>query len=180
MYKNIISTNTTWKNKISSKWKISMPSASTDETICQNYFDEFINNNGVFLAQNVSFTPLSIQSTNNFFSELQQHGSFFNVGNIINSRQTPSGLKISFLVSNWDIGDILFDPWMAAIAQKGLIEDGGPCIKANIIITEYSAGNPLPERIKEEYGTLIQMLERKEYIFYNCFPVSRGSVDKNY
>lgn len=54
------------------------------------------------------------------------------------SRQNNRNLNISFLISNWDIGDILFDPWIAAVAQKGLIEDGSSTIKAKITISEYS------------------------------------------
>jgi hypothetical protein len=46
------------------------------------------------------------------------------------------------LVSNWDIGDILFDPWIAAVAQKGLIEDDNSSIKGKIVIKEYASSLP--------------------------------------
>ena len=110
--------NKAWTNKISSKWKINLPN---NTSALQSYLSDFSQNAGLFLAQSISFTPLSITSSNNFFGELQNHGGFFNTGNIIQSRQPHSGLKISFLVSNWDVGDIIFEPWIAAIAQKGLI-----------------------------------------------------------
>lgn len=179
LYSNIIAVNKAWTNKISSKWKINLPK---NTSALQSYLSDFSQNAGLFLAQSISFTPLSITSSNNFFGELQNHGGFFNTGNIIQSRQPHSGLKISFLVSNWDVGDIIFEPWIAAIAQKGLIQDGKLPIKAKIIITEYSSGQPLPTVLKKEYKkqTVSEMFPRKQYIFYNCYPVSRGPIDKNY
>lgn len=72
----------------------------------------------------------------------QQHGGFFNFGNIAQSRPNNRKLNINFLISNWDIGDILFDPWIAAVTQKGLIEDGNSSIKAKIVIREYSSALP--------------------------------------
>jgi hypothetical protein len=44
-----------------------------------------------------------------------------NFGYIAQNRQVNRSLKVNFLVSNWDIGDILFEPWIAAVAQRGLI-----------------------------------------------------------
>jgi hypothetical protein len=93
---------------------------------------------GIFLAQDVNFPPLQTQINQNYFTGGQQHGSFYNFGNISMSRPNNRNLNISFLISNWDIGDILFDPWVAAVAQKGLIEDGNSTIKAKITVSEYS------------------------------------------
>lgn len=124
LYKVITNTNSAWESKISSKWKVRFGNEdASSNPIDPNsrFIDHFVGNHGLFLAQNVNFTPIAVTTTNNFFSEIQQHGSFFNMGNIAQSRQQNGDLKISFLVSNWDIGDILFEPWIAAVAQKGLV-----------------------------------------------------------
>lgn len=185
LYQNVRAVNDSWTSKISSKWKVRFgndddndDNNNTEKKIdpYSRFINHFVGNHGLFLAQSVNFTPLSVTTTNNFFSEIQQHGSFFNMGNIAQSRQQNSDLKISFLVSNWDIGDILFEPWIAAVAQRGLVQDGSSTIKARIVITEYASGHPLPQGVK----ITDQMIQRKQYIFHNCFPVSRNEVAKNY
>lgn len=180
LYSNILAVNMAWNSKISNKWKIRFGKNTNPQ---EDFISHFAGNQGLFLAQDINFTPLSVMTSNNFFGQAQQFGSFFNFGNIAQARQPHGGLKVSFLVSNWDIGDILFEPWIAAVAQKGLIEDGSVSIKAKIIITEYASGRPLPEHIikaNSKQGGVLQMIERKQYIFHNCFPVNRSSVEKNY
>lgn len=148
----------------------------------REFIEKFTEQSGIFLAQDVQFAPLSVNVLDRPWSEgSSQHHGFLNFGNISLGRQDSKSLKISFLVSNWDIGDILFEPWIAAVAQKGLIEDGQTQIKSKIIIKEYSAS--VPERYntqtdKKSEGS--KMVARKEYIFENCVPVSRGEVSKNY
>lgn len=131
------------------------------------------------------------------FPQGSQFGSFYNFGRVAMSRPNNRNLNISFLVSNWDIGDILFEPWIAAVAQKGLIEDGQSSIKANIIIKEYTAVKPVytdksndeirnlkynPERgVNEKLSHLYTQMEvRKQYKFFNCVPIKRGEISKNY
>ena len=103
---------------------------------------------------------------------------FLNFGNAAAGRSETKSLKVSFLISNWDISDILFDPWISAVAQKGLIEDENEgTIKAKIIVSEFSAGIPRKYTGKR----IMESMEcRKQYIFHDCVPVSRGEVSKNY
>lgn len=179
LYKNITAMNTIWKNKISnSKWLIdtSKTKASSGNT-AENFINEFIGAQGVFLAQNISFSPMQTTVNSNVFPVGQQHGGFFNFGNIAQSRPNNRKLNINFLVSNWDIGDILFDPWIAAVSQKGLIEDGNSTIKAKIVIREYASALPKEYTSNE---VIKQMQVRKQYVFRNCVPISRGEVSKNY
>lgn len=138
----------------------------------------FQEKDGIFLAQNISFTPM----TNNILDNpwtigSSEHAGFLNFGLLSMGRQDPKSLKVSFLVSNWDIGDLLFDRWIAAVAQHGLLESGDTSIKAKITITEYSAGVDEKYRSDKEK---IGMRERKQYIFHNCIPTSRGEVSKTY
>jgi hypothetical protein len=128
------------------------------------------------LAQQVNFTPLSLTATNKYVSNLQNHGGFLNVGNIVNARNPHSELKINFLVSNWNIGDILFENWIGAVAKQGLIADSSlPIIKADITITEYAISYPhTTHKIKQTKNHYTYMQPRKEIIFYNAFPINRS------
>lgn len=174
LYNSIISTNQNWEQMVGTGWKIILPKK---QDYSEKYIQDFLGVQGIFLAQDVNFPPLQTQINQNFFTGGQQHGSFYNFGNVSMSRQNNRNLNISFLISNWDIGDILFDPWIAAVAQKGLIEDGNSTIKAKITISEYSQSVP------KEYNNNISSLQmkiRKQYIFRNCVPTRRGEVSKNY
>lgn len=90
----------------------------------------------------------------------------------------PSTCNVSFLTSNWAIGDILIEPWIAAISQRGLIEysDGAlnesQSIRADITINQYSASSPTSETGK--------MQLRKTIVLYNAFPSKRGQVELKY
>lgn len=152
----------------------------SNKDVNANFISSFSEKAGVFLAQDVQFNPLSINILDKPWGEgSSQHHGFLNFGNVSLGRQDSKSLKISFLVSNWDIGDILFEPWIAAVAQKGLIEDGiSSSIKSKIIITEFSSS--VPKDYNNQSNTSTEMVQRKQYIFNNCVPVSRGEVSKNY
>ena len=178
LYKNIIAVNESWQKKIHTKWKISTNDANnTSQNTAENFIKEFQDNSGLFLAQSISFNPLTVSVSDSPWSIGSNHGSFLNFGTTTLSRSDSKKLNISFLVSNWDIGDILFEPWIAAIAQKGLLEDETPSIKATIIVSEFSKGIP------KEYNkdkNFLEMECRKQYIFRNCFPISRDEIEKKY
>ena len=144
LYNRITTMNTKWKTKVaSSMWGVHTDKAAiTSRNTPEKFIQEFVGAQGVFLAQNISFSPIQATVNSNVFPMGQQHGGFFNFGNIAQSRPNNRKLNINFLVSNWDIGDILFDPWIAAVSQKGLIEDGNSSIKARIVIREYSSALP--------------------------------------
>lgn len=175
LYDSIIQANKTWTKITSPKWKVALNDKNID---VKSYIKDFHTKSGVFLAQNVNFTPQSVKVVADPFSQGQQHNSFFNFGFIAQGRQINRSLKISFLVSNWDICDILFEPWIAAVAQRGLLQDGiSSSIKARIILEEYSKGIPKSFNDKE---SIHQMECRKQYIFDNCVPINRGSVERDY
>lgn len=174
LYTNVLAVNEKWDKLNGKSWSIK-PSSNDDgkkfiTKLCESKI-------GIFLAQNVNFSPLSINYDAAPFGEMQQHGSFFKNAKVVKSRKDDDSLKIGFLTSNWDIGDILIEPWMAAIAQYGLIETSEICIKAKIIVTEYSTSRP-KNPTEEDYGSSMQA--RKQYIFNNCFPISRDEIKKNY
>lgn len=180
LYNAITSANTWWESIVNTKWKIdtSAPQKKGKNTP-SDFIEQFCTTSGVFLAQNINFTPHAATITESVFSEAQQHSGFLNFGFVAQNRQINRSLKISFLVSNWDIGDILFDKWIAAVAQRGLTQIGtqNSSLKARIIVKEYSAG--IPKEFNDGNSNT-KMECRKEYIFENCVPVNRGSVEKSY
>lgn len=178
LYKSITSINSNWQKMIQSKWKISLASPlKRNSMVDTNYISQFAQQSGVFLAQNINFSPHSVTVSESVFPEGTQHSAFLNFGYFTQNRQVNRSLKVTFLVSNWDIGDILFDPWIAAVAQHGLIQDGTTGVKAKITIKEYSAGVDITKNDNVQNST---MTCRKQYIFHNCVPVNRGSVEKKY
>lgn len=102
------------------------------------------------------------------------------MGNTLLQKSSGNSCNISFLISNWSIGDILIEPWIAAIMQRGLIEssngplDGQKSIKADIYIREYSASSD-----SKVYQNANMRL-RKEYRLVNAFPVKRSQVEYKY
>ena len=145
LYDNILSTNKNWSNQVGTRWKINMETAentskhNTKRDFMQIFQDDV---SGLFLAQNVSFTPMASNVIDKPWSQALNNNMFLNFGNAATGRSESKNLNISFLISNWDICDILFDPWISAVGQKGLIEDEQPSIKAKIIISEFSSGLP--------------------------------------
>lgn len=178
LYQSILAINGGWRQTREENWKISMNAVqnSSGKSV-QEYLSHFNENEiGLFLAQKVAFTPFSINHDKDTFGELQQQGGFFKNAKVVKSRKDEDTLKLTLLVSNWDICEILFDPWIAAVAQHGLIADETP-IKAKIILTEYSSSYPKFSD-NEEYDGV--MKARKQYIFDGCFPISRDETTKNY
>ena len=187
LYKNILSVNEGWSNWHEEKWKMDLKQI---ETSSQENVDNFIRHLcsdeiGVFLAQQINFTPFSVQVDKNPFGELQQFGGFYKNGKIVKGRNDEDSIKINFIISNWDITDLLIEPWIAAIAQNGSImasnKDGKYIhLKADITITEYSASYPRKNEQQEylpQIPSLRQRLsDQREYrcqrrIRRACYPV---------
>lgn len=180
LYNNINAIHNSWNHKLSSKWKIDFEDNLKFKI--SNYLSEFTGTPQLFLAQKISFTPLSLIATNKYASNLQNHGGFLNVGNIVNARNPHGELKIDFLVSNWNIGDILFENWIGAVAKQGLIASSDlPIIKSDISVTEYAITYPHSSTTKKAKNAFYnQMHPRKQIIFYNAFPTSRSQQQKSY
>lgn len=180
LYNNILSVNQKWKSSHSEAWEVNTKLAKNKSQKTPNDFLSHLSNNqiGLFLAQRVFFNPFGINYDGNTFGEFSQLGGFYKNSKIVRSRRDDDSLKINFLISNWDITEILIDPWIAAIAQQGLIADSSKqTIKAKIILTEYSASH---EKFasSEVYSGIMEA--RKQYIFDNCFPISRETPEKTY
>ena len=176
LYTNIKAVNKTWNDANRESWHVNVNRTKSEN---DDYIRQFCNTEmGVFLAQSVQFSPISLNFDDNVFGELQQLGGFYKNAKVVKSIKHDDNLKINFLVSNYDITDILIEPWIAAIAQRGLIEiDDDIRLKAQIILTEFSSSYPKKPSEKTYEG---QMKARKQYIFDNCFPTSRDEIKKEY
>lgn len=190
LYKAIREVNKKWNEKVASKWEIKLEGAESaaNQTVSQAFIEKFGGTPEIFLAQDLNFSPIQVDMNHGIFPQGSQFGSFYNFGRVAMARPNNRNLNISFLISNWDICDILFDPWIAAVAQKGLIEDGNSTIKANITIKEYTVCPPVytnePMNISansENKNKNKYVMEcHKQYTFYNCVPIKRGEISKNY
>lgn len=147
LYSNIRSVNNSWKkSQFNTSWKIDIDNLDHDNQIGR-YLSSFESGNYCFLASNVNLTPFEMSVNSNTGSELLEHAGFVTMASTTANKGQGKNCTIAFLVSNWSFSDIVIEPWIAAILQRGLIEysDGllgsGQSIKADIFIREYSASS---------------------------------------
>lgn len=180
LYKNIVEANEGYdKNHVSSNWNINFK-VSVDQNRKSSYISGFEGGSGLFLAQSVNFRPYALTINENSFSSGQASGGFLTFGKIAQSKSGGNECNISFLISNWDICDILIDPWIAAIAKWGLIESSEiKNLKADIFVHEYSLSVDKELHPDTNYN-FDSLVHRKTYKFFKAFPISRGEVSKTY
>lgn len=149
LYNAIITVNKSWRGStFLTAWDIKMPTEIL-QSVDAIYLSNFASELGVFLAQDITVQSFENQFDQSTGMDLVGHGGFLNMGRVFQSRATPNTCNISFLISNWSISDILIEPWIAAIAQRGLIErsddklNGTGSIRADIRIKQYSASSPI-------------------------------------
>lgn len=114
---------------------------------------------GLFLANQISFDSHAAQISTNP-GEMSNHSGFLTFPmTVMGKGAQDKTLKINFLQTNWDIGEILIDPWIAAVLQQGLIEDSRlPKIKAKLTLSEYSAGIPR-KVVSHSYDSLMSTMD---------------------
>lgn len=96
------------------------------------------------------------------------------MGKLFNGRTHNHAAKIKFLKTNWDISELFFDKWIAAIGQQGLIEDSSlPNLRANIIISEYAASTPSNTDAKT-------WVRKKVISLLRAFPKNRSQYNYSY
>ena len=180
LYRNIIEANRGYDvNHVTSNWNVGFK-ASVDDNRKASYIAGFEGSSGLFLAQSVNFRPYALTINENSFSSGQASGGFLTFGKIAQSKSGGNECNISFLISNWDICDVLIDPWIAAIAKWGLIESSEiRNLKADIFVHEYSTSVDKNIHPDENYNCE-SLVHRKTYKFFKAFPTNRGEVSKSY
>lgn len=177
LYKNIDQANSRSKQVISSSWDVKNSSQS-------DYMNDFLNRlqgtkNAFFLAQGVSFDPQQA-TVEQLGSDMGDHKGFIRMGMIEKGIPSSFQVRMQFLETNWSLSDILFDKWIAAVTQQGLIEDSSlPSIKADIKINEYSGSIPASTVNKKSDNTKEWQLRRITTI-YQAVPLNRDQLELNY
>lgn len=130
-------------------------------------------NIGFFLATDISFNPHEVQIADQMSANEINYSGFINYGKIMTGKNHNFEAKISFYNSNWDINEIFFDRWIAAIGRQGLIESSElPNLKSQIIISEYAASLP---GMPHDMWRL-----RKQIILHKAFPKNRDPYKYSY
>lgn len=149
LFENICSVNNKFQQQIGGYWDIESPNGSSNSSnfsqMVADFNNQYINilsaNNGVglFLAQGVKYTTHKVNVNPNIADVISPYAGFMSWGISTSGRTAGQEANIQFLETNWNIGSILFDRWIAAVSQQGLVEDGDlPNIKADIVINKYS------------------------------------------
>lgn len=168
LYDNIIKVNNSFDSMYSPRWKVSTPNNAKNFVI--NAQDGDI---GLFLANEIQFNTNSIEVQDSQSGTNQQFTGWIEYGKTQTGRSLTHDIKIIFNKTNWDITEIFFDRWIAAIGQQGLIEDSSLYnIKANIIIREYACSAP--------NTPTTSWVPRKQIKLIRAFPKSRGQNNYNY
>lgn len=186
LFENIIKANQTHDQQIGSLWKVESPNG--EGSVAKEFGDDFIGKVhdkeiGIFLAQGVNYNTHKVQINTDIASQLLPYAGFMAWGMATNGKGAGQEANIQFLETNWNIGTILFDRWIAAILQQGLIESSDesmPNIKSDIYIRKYSPSVPDDREVKIKNGEK-QWVLREEIILYKAVPLSHdGDTELNY
>jgi hypothetical protein len=182
LYDNIIKVNKQFNTYFSSSYGINAlgdtsAAAETANTPAGNFIKSSqVNEIGSFLATDVSFNANSITIVDKASSFSEAFTGWLSYGKIQQGRVHNRAAVIKFYRSNWDINELFFDPWIAAIGQQGLIEgdesDKIYNIKADIYINEYAASSA------NEQTTSWKL--RKQIKLTKAFPKSREQYKYSY
>lgn len=168
LYKNILEVNNRHDSIFGTKWKVDAPEDEARNFITSSQ-DSSI---GSFLATDISFETNDVIIQHDPGTVLTQFSGWVSYGKFQSGRNHSHNIKISFNKTNWDINELFFDRWIAAIGQQGLIEDSRlKNIKANIVIREYACSSP------NNAGAWVP---RKQILLTRAFPKSRKDYEYSY
>lgn len=170
LYSNIMSVNANYKSRFAnSVWGVDLK--GTESEFISGLDKEL----KLFLASEVAYSTNQNTITGTANASLQQYGGFLSQGKVLMARASDLEAKVTFMSTNWDINEIFIDPWIAAIAQQGLIESSElPNIKADINIYEFASSHPSNPLLGDE------MIIRKEINLIEAFPKSREETKMSY
>ena len=180
LYKNIDKVNRTYSATLGTNWKITNSTTG-------NFANDFLNRlqtdkTAFFLAQGVNFEARAVNISDNTSDFLSQNAGFVKFGTIENGANYNPRARFQFLETNWSLSDILFDRWIAAIGQQGLIEDSSlPNIKADIYIYQYAAGAPSSLANKRSTNANAKEWKLRKIIkLIKAVPINRGQIENTY
>lgn len=174
LLENIEKANNRYYSSVGTKWGISYKNTKRRDEFRNSVQHSDI---GMFLCQSVSLPDLSVTSEQSY-GQLDGHRGFILPGYVISNRPTGKQVQLSYLGTNYDLKDVLFSPWCAAVAQQGLIEDAElPCLRGDLFINLYSCG--IPEKMNKETLSPTWQL-RKQIIVLRAFPIGINEVNGAY
>lgn len=187
LYGNILSANSKYSMLVSNLWHVSgIKKEKFDENVKKFFGRVHSNEYGIILCQSVTLPDLSVTAEQSY-GELDNYRGFLMPGHTVNNRTLGKQVQLSFLGTNYDLKDLFFTPWCAAIAQQGLIEDEAlPCLRADLYINLYSpnetneaANNKLNDddsKILYDTGWFL----RKQIKVTRAYPISISDVNGAY
>ena len=168
LYKNILDVNRRHNNIFGTRWKVDAPESEITAFV-KSTQDSSI---GSFLATDINFSSNAINVQNEASPTNVQYSGWLTYGKVQNGRDHTHKINITFNKTNWNINELFFDKWIAAIGQQGLIEDSRlKNIKANIVIREYASSSP---------GNVGAWVPKKQIILTRAFPISRKDNEYSY
>ena len=174
LYQNIDKANRMYQETNGTYWKVSNSSN-------YNFANDFLNRlqtdkTALFLAQGIDFGARSVNYSDNTSDFMGAESGFIKFGTIENGSSYNPTCRMQFLETNWNLGDILFDKWIAAIGQQGLIEDSSlPNIKADIYLYQYAA-SVTNQMINKKSSDKSDWQLRKITKLIKAFPSSRSGT----
>lgn len=175
LYSNIIKVNDQFSMHFTNSYGILKNKENPD--VVKNFITSAQHNQiGLFLATDISFNSNAVTIVDKASNFAEPFTGWLSYGKIQQGRTHNRAAVIKFYQSNWDINEVLFDPWIAAIGQQGLIEgdesDKLYNIKADIYIKEYAASS-----VNAKTNTWVL---RKQIKLTKAFPKSREQYKYSY
>lgn len=163
LYNNILKVNEIYHTAYATSYKVGVKDDKYDRDLFEYIQTLQDNEIGMFLANEITFTPNSFNIQDNLSQINAPFSGWLSYGKIVSGRVHTHNGKISFYSTNWNINELLFDKWIAAIGEQGLIEgdtaNGIYNIKGDMYISEYAAGAPLKSGYKNENWVLRKIIK---------------------
>ena len=190
LYDNICKVNKKWDDVIKSSHSVTVGGESASDLV-KKYIESTENQTiGQFLVTDVSFNANQISIKDESSPNNTAYSGWLSYGKILSGRTHNHAGKIKFYRTNWDINELLFDPWIAAIGKQGLIEASEQYdiynIKADIFIYEYANSIPVTSdknaKTKKSEGAAEdrEWKLRKTIKLTKCFPKQRKQYTYSY
>lgn len=188
LYSNICAVNKNYNDQISGYWDVKSPNGSNASEyekmvteFSESYIEELSGSNdiGLFLAQGVKYQTHKAQINSNIADQLSPYAGFMTWGMSTVGKTAAQEANIQFLETNWNIGNILFDKWIAAVLQQGLVEDDSlPNIKSDIIIKKYSPSIPANMMGSKASDEFYKWQLKETVTLYKAVPLSHEGDDQ--
>lgn len=177
LYENILAVNDLFNDNFFTSYNVKVKGDDGHNEL-KKYIDSVQNGDhcGFFLANNITVGTNSVQIKAEASQSHTQHSGWLSYGKAATGRDHNHAAVIQFYTTNWDINELFFDKWIAAIGQQGLVEGDDndlKNIKADIFINEWAAS--IPNSGNNNIWHL-----RKQILLTKVIPYSRDQYSYTY